>query len=139
MQHFELNWIEKMRFEGETHTKHKITLDASEDVGGEDKGPRPMELFIIGLMGCTAMDVISILNKMKKHVKSFKIEVDATKAETHPKVWTEINLKYIFEGEDLDEKSVSSAIELSQNKYCSAAATLRRSGAIINYSFEIKK
>lgn len=139
MQHFELNWIEKMRFEGETHSKHKITLDASEDVGGENKGPRPMELFIIGLMGCTAMDVISILTKMKKHVKSFKIEVDATKAETHPKVWTDINLKYILEGEDLDEKSVETAIELSQNKYCSAAATLRKSGAKVNYSYEIKK
>ncbi|MDI6861125.1 MAG: OsmC family protein [Caldisericia bacterium] len=139
MQHFELNWIEKMRFEGETHSKHKITLDASEDVGGENKGPRPMELFIIGLMGCTAMDVISILTKMKKHVKSFKIEVDATKAETHPKVWTDINLKYILEGEDLDEKSVETAIELSQNKYCSAAATLKKSGAKVNYSYEIKK
>lgn len=139
MQHFELNWIEKMKFVGETNSKHKITLDASSDVGGEDSGPRPMELFIIGLMGCTAMDVISILSKMKKHVKSFKVEVDAIKADSHPKVWTEINLRYIFEGDDLDEKSVSTAIELSQTKYCSAAATLRRSGAKINYSFEIKK
>jgi len=139
MQHFELNWIEKMSFEGETHSKHKIILDASEDVGGENKGPRPMELFIIGLMGCTAMDVISILTKMRKNVKSFKIVVDAKKAEEHPKVWTEINLKYTLKGDDLDEKSVSTAIELSQNKYCSAAATLRRSGAKISYSFEIIK
>lgn len=139
MQHFELNWVDKMKFEGETHSKHKILLDASEEVGGENKGPRPMELFIIGLMGCTAMDVISILTKMRKNVKSFKIEVDAEKAQEHPKVWTEINLKYILEGEDLDEKSVSTAIELSQTKYCSAAATLRRSGAKVNYTFEIKK
>ncbi|MCX8095744.1 MAG: OsmC family protein [Caldisericia bacterium] len=139
MQHFELNWIEKMRFEGETHSKHKITLDASEEVGGENKGPRPMELFIVGLMGCTAMDVISILTKMRKNVKSLKIEVDAEKEENHPKVWTQINLKYILRGDDLDDKSVSTAIELSQEKYCSAAATFQRSGAKINYSFEIIK
>ncbi|MBC7194216.1 MAG: OsmC family protein [Caldisericia bacterium] len=139
MQHFELNWIEKMNFEGVTPSNHKISLDASEDAGGENKGPRPMELFIVGLMGCTAMDVISILTKMRKKVDSFKIEVDADKANEHPKVWTNIKLKYILKGENLDEKSVSTAIELSQTKYCSAAATLRRSGANIEYSFEIIK
>lgn len=139
MQHFELNWIEKMNFEGVTPSNHKISLDASEDVGGENKGPRPMELFIVGLMGCTAMDVISILTKMRKKVDSFKIEVDADKETEHPKVWTNIKLKYILKGENLDEKSVSTAIELSQTKYCSAAATLRRSGANVEYSFEIIK
>ncbi|MGB9843722.1 MAG: OsmC family protein [Caldisericia bacterium] len=139
MQYFNLEWNEKMSFEGLTPSNHKIVLDASEDSGGEDKGPRPMELFIIGLMGCTAMDVISILTKMRKNVKSFKIEVEAEKATEHPKVWTDINLKYILKGNDLDEKSVNTAIELSQSKYCSAAATLRRSGAKINYSYIIEK
>jgi len=139
MQYFNLEWNEKMSFEGLTHSNHKIVLDASEDSGGENKGPRPMELFIVGLMGCTAMDVISILTKMRKKVKSFKIEVEAEKATEHPKVWTDINLKYILKGNDLDEKSVNTAIELSQSKYCSAAATLRRSGAKINYSYIIEK
>ncbi|MGB9750534.1 MAG: OsmC family protein [Caldisericia bacterium] len=139
MQYFNLEWNEKMSFEGLTPSNHKIVLDASEDSGGEDKGPRPMELFIIGLMGCTAMDVISILTKMRKNVKFFKIEVEAEKATEHPKVWTDINLKYILKGNDLDEKSVNTAIELSQSKYCSAAATLRRSGAKINYSYIIEK
>jgi putative redox protein len=139
MQHFELEWKDGMEFEGKTPSNHKIVLDASEDVGGKNKGPRPMELFIVGLMGCTAMDVVSILNKMRKKIELFKIEVDAEKATEHPKVWTNIKIKYILKGENLDDKSVQTAIELSQAKYCSAAATLRRSGANIEYSFEILK
>lgn len=139
MQQFKLEWKEKMKFEGLTFSNHKIVLDASEESGGENKGPRPMELFIVGLMGCTAMDVISILTKMRKKVKSMKIEVEAEKATEHPKVWTDINIKYILKGEDLDEKSVKTAIELSQNKYCSALATLKRSGAKTDYSYIIEK
>lgn len=139
MQHFELNWKEGMQFEAKTQTDHKILLDAAIDVGGKNLGPRPMELFIVSLMGCTAMDVISILNKMRKKVESFKVDVEAEKATEHPKVWTNINLKYILKGADLDEKSVQTAIELSQTKYCSAAATLRRSGAKIEYSYIIEK
>ncbi|MGQ9845366.1 MAG: OsmC family protein [Caldisericia bacterium] len=139
MQHFELNWKEGMQFEAKTYSEHKILLDADIDVGGKNFGPRPMELFIAGLMGCTAMDVISILNKMRKKVESFKIEVEAEKAKEHPKVWTNINLKYILKGADLDEKSVQTAIELSQTKYCSASAILRRSGAKIEYSYIIEK
>lgn len=139
MQNFKLEWIKGMIFEGETYSNHKIVLDADVKSGGEDKGPRPMELFIVGLMGCTGMDVISILNKMRKKVELFRIEVNAEKANEHPKVWTEINLKYILKGENLDENSVKTAIELSQNKYCSASATLKRSGTKIEYSFEIIK
>jgi len=139
MQKFNLEWKKGMSFEGVTPSNHKIVLDASEEVGGKNSGPRPMELFIIGLMGCTSMDVISILNKMRKNIKSFRVEVEAEKAEKHPKIWTDINLKYIFKGDDLDEKSVNTAIELSLNKYCSAAATLKKSGAKINYSYLIEK
>lgn len=139
MQFFNLEWKDKMSFEGLNPSNHKIIVDASEKEGGENKGPRPMELFIIGLMGCTAMNVISILNKMRKNIKSFKVEVEAEKATEHPKVWTDINLKYIFKGDDLDNESVNKAIELSQNKYSSAAATLRRSGAKINYLYIIEK
>ncbi len=139
MQNFKLEWKEGMRFEGETPSEHKIILDANHDAGGSNSGPRPMELFIVGLMGCTAMDVISILTKMRKNVKSFRIVVEAEKATEHPKVWTKINLKYILKGSDLDEKSVENAIELSQSKYCSAAATLRRSGAELTYTYLIEK
>jgi len=139
MQHFELEWKDGMEFEGMTPSNHKIVLDASEVEGGKNFGPRPMELFIVGLMGCTAMDVVSILNKMRKKIESFRIEVEAEKATEHPKVWTNINIKYILKGENLDDKSVKTAIELSQTKYCSAAATLRRSGANVNYSYIIEK
>lgn len=139
MQKFELQWKDGMEFEGKTPSNHKIVVDASEDVGGKNNGPRPMELFIVGLMGCTAMDVVSILNKMRKKIESFRIEVEAEKANEHPKVWTNINIKYILKGENLDDKSIQTAIELSQTKYCSAAATLRRSGANVNYSYIIQK
>jgi len=139
MQRFELEWKDGMEFEGKTPSNQKIVVDASEDAGGKNFGPRPMELFIVGLMGCTAMDVVSILNKMRKKIESFRIEVEAEKATEHPKVWTNINIKYILKGENLDDKSVQTAIELSQTKYCSAAATLRRSGANVNYSYIIEK
>jgi len=73
MQKFNLEWKKGMSFKGVTPSNHKIVLDASEEVGGKNSGPRPMELFIIGLMGCTSMDVISILNKMRKNIKSFRV------------------------------------------------------------------
>lgn len=139
MYHFDLVWNGDMNFVGKTPSNQEILIDASKEVGGKGLGPLPMELLIVGLAGCTAIDVLSILNKMRKNVTSFRIEIDAERANEHPKVWTEVNLKYILKGDNLDEKSVQTAIELSQTKYCSASAMFKRSGAKVNYLYLIEK
>ncbi len=126
-----------MSFTGTTDSGHAITLDAEALHGGADRGPRPMELLLIGLGGCTGMDVVSILRKMRKNIVSFKINISAERAAEHPKVYTDIVLEYIVEG-DMEEKDVEKAIVLSQERYCSASAMLGKS-AKITYSYKLRK
>ncbi|RLD15470.1 MAG: osmotically inducible protein OsmC [Caldiserica bacterium] len=138
MQHFELTWNGGMEFVGTTPSGHKVLVDSTPDKGGGDKGPRPMELLIVGLAGCTAMDVIFILRRMREKVQEFKVEIDTEREESHPKVYKSIHIKYLFKGENLSEKNIKRAIDLSQDVYCSASATFKRSGATVTYSYEIK-
>lgn len=133
---FEIKWRGKMLFEGISPFGHSILMDAKPEVGGEDKGPQPMEVLLLALGGCTGMDVISILNKMRQKVKYFKIKISSKRAKEHPKVYTEINLLYEFKGENLEYEKVKKAVDLSQNKYCSISAMLRKS-AKINYEIKI--
>jgi putative redox protein len=137
MNHFELKWLENFNFVGKTPSNNSIVLDSWGDNDETPSAPTPMELMIIALAGCTAMDMISILRKMRKEIETFKIELDAEKANEHPKVWTEVKMKYILKGIDLDQESITKAIELSQTKYCSVSAMFQRSGVKIDYSFEI--
>lgn len=139
MQHFELKWNKGMEFVGKTPSGHEVLVDSTPDKGGEDKGPRPMELLMAGLAGCTAMDVIFILRRMREKVKEFKVEVDTEREKKRPQVYKKIHIKYIFKGENLSEKNVKRAIDLSQEMYCSASATFKRSGAEVTYSYEIQK
>jgi len=138
MQHFELTWDGGMEFVGTTPSGHKVLVDSTADKGGEDKGPRPMELLIVGLAGCTAMDVIFILKRMRERVDEFKLEIDTEREKNHPKVYKSIHIKYTFKGKNLSEKNIKRAIDLSQDVYCPASATFRKSGAIVTYSYEIK-
>ena len=133
---FEIKWKGKMLFEGISPSGHSILMDAKPEVGGEDKGPQPMEVLLLALGGCTGMDVISILNKMRQKVKEFKIKIHFKRAKEHPKVYTEINLLYEFKGENLEYEKVKKAVDLSQNKYCSISAMLRKT-AKINYEIKI--
>jgi putative redox protein len=96
-----------------------------------------MELFLIGLAGCTGMDVVSILSKKRVPLREFRVDVEAARAPEHPKVFTNIKLSYYFRGEGIEEKDVVQAIELSQEKYCSASAMLSHS-AEISYEFTIE-
>jgi putative redox protein len=103
-----------------------VSLDAEEAVGGANSAARPMELIAMGLAGCTAMDVISILQKKRQAVTAFEVRVEAQRAQEHPKVFTEAVIRYIVTGKDIDEAAVTRAIELSATKYCPAQAMLEK-------------
>jgi putative redox protein len=115
---------------------YTIPLDANREVGGHDAGINPISLMLTSLGGCTAMDVISILRKKQQDVTAFEVQVEGVRADEHPKVWTEIWVKFIVTGHNVDQKAVDRAIELSRDKYCGAAATLRHT-ATMHYSSEI--
>jgi putative redox protein len=115
---------EGMSFEGVADSGFTINLGASPAVGGDDDGFRPMELMLISLAGCTAMDVISILRKKRQHITGLQVTADAKKAREHPKVFTHITLKYIVRGVNVEAAAVERSIELSITKYCPANAML---------------
>ncbi|HDS00689.1 MAG TPA: OsmC family peroxiredoxin [candidate division Zixibacteria bacterium] len=113
-------------------TNHWVTMDGPEDFGGHSAGSRPMELLLMSLGSCTAMDVLSILQKKRVKLDDFQMEVESERAEEHPKVFTEIKLHFIFVGKGIRQKDVERAIELSTDKYCPATAMLKKSVKITN-------
>ena len=113
-----------MRFVGVADTGHEVVMDADLSVEGEDSGARPMELLLMGLCGCTAMDTISILRKKRQSVNGLEVKASAKRAEEHPKVFTAIALHYVVTGEDVDPAAVERAIQLSAERYCPAQAML---------------
>lgn len=117
-------WRDNLTFDGQTDSGFPITLDADNAAGGANSGPRPMELIALGLAGCTAMDVVSILSKKRQEVTRFEVRVDAPRAEGHPKVFTSAVITYIVSGKNIDEAAVLRAIELTATKYCPAQAML---------------
>lgn len=129
-------WKNKMCFEAQAESGHKILLDLPEKSGGEDKGPRPGELVLVSLAGCTAVDVVSILKKMREKLDGLEVVVKSESAEQHPKVLKKVQIGYNLKGGNLKEDKVKRAIELSMEKYCSVKAMLERT-AEITYSFTI--
>ena len=125
-----------MIFTGYSSNGYTVPLDADKAVGGHDGGIAPMELMLTSLAGCTAMDVISILRKKRQNVTGLEVHVEGTRAEKHPKVYTEIWVKFIVTGHDVDPRAVERSIELSRDRYCGAAATLRHT-ATMHYDYEI--
>jgi putative redox protein len=118
-----------MRLVGEANEGSAIVLD-SKGQYGTHSGPTPMELVLIGLAGCTAMDVISIMAKKRQPLKSLQVKVEAENADTHPKVYTKIHLEYIAYGEGVSASAFERAIELSEDKYCPANAMLSKTAEI---------
>jgi len=113
-----------MRFEVEAGSGHHITLDAAEHDGGHNEGFRPMELLLVGLAGCTGMDVISILRKKRQEVTGYEVHVTGVRAEEHPMVFVEITVEHIVTGHRIQSEAVARAIELSEERYCGAGAML---------------
>lgn len=104
---------------------HRFMVDADAQVGGTDQGPRPKGLVLSALGGCTAMDVISILNKMRVPVTRFEVKVDADLSDEHPKRFTAMRVRYLFEGQDLPLDKLFKAVSLSEDRYCGVSATLK--------------
>jgi len=124
------NWTKEMSFSSEVNG-HRITLDADEKVGGEDAGPRPKPLLLLALSGCTGMDVVSLLKKMKVQYDEFYIDVKGILSEEYPKYYKEIQLIYNISGQKVDKNKVDKAIRLSQEKYCGVNFMLGKSSSII--------
>lgn len=136
MLNAKVKWVEGLQFVGESGTGHAIVMDGDMEVGGKDTGMRPMELLLIGLGGCSGMDVASILQKKKQQVTDIDINVKGEKTDTYPKKFTEIGIEFIVSGKDLSEEAVKRAVELSMEKYCSVKATLEET-AKISFSYKI--
>ncbi len=120
-----VTWSAGMSFSGTADSGFVVPLGAESEVGGQEDGFRSIELMLVSLAGCTAMDVISILQKKSQTVTEFRVQADAERTETHPRVFTRVHLRYILTGKGLDPAAVQRAVELSETKYCPAQAMLR--------------
>jgi putative redox protein len=130
MMDAKVKWNGKMAFTATADSGHDVVMDAYTNVGGEDNGSRPTELVLMGLGGCTAMDVISILGKMKQEVTEFEIKLHTDKTDTHPKIFKDIVIEYVLTGRNLDRSAVEKAVMLSKEKYCGVQAMLRKASDI---------
>jgi len=125
-----ITWKHGLSFDGLTESGFTVPLGADPAVGGENDGPRPLELIALGLAGCTGMDVVSILQKKRQDVTSFQVLVHAERAAEHPRVFTHIVVEYLIEGRQIDPAAVERAIELSATKYCPAQTMLEKATPI---------
>ena len=131
-----VSWVNGMEFSTHTDSGHTGVLDAGVKAGGQNHGPSPMELLLLGMAGCTGIDVIDILKKKRLTVTGLEVRVEGTRAETHPMVYTCIDVVYTVRGKDIPARAVEQAIHLSENKYCSAGVMLGKT-AKINTRYEI--
>jgi len=120
-----LSHLENMAFEGDIDG-HKITIDADTKVGGENRGPKPKPLMLLSLAGCTAMDVISILRKMRVELDDFDVEVQADSTDEHPKHYHKMHVIYHFTGKDLPQEKLEKAVSLSEERYCGVSAIYKK-------------
>jgi len=128
------SWINNMAFESEING-HKIIIDAEPAVGGENRGPRPKPFMLAALGGCTAMDVISILKKMRIEPDDFKVNVEGDLTDEHPKQFYRIHVVYEFKGKDLPYDKLKKAVELSEERYCGVSAVYKK---VMELTSEIK-
>ena len=131
-----VNWVDGMLMVGKSHSGHSITMDGPPEIGGENLGVRPMEMLLLGVAGCTMIDVVTTLKKMRQELTHCETKLSAERADEHPKVFTDIHIQFIVKGQDLDPKKVEKAITLSAEKYCSASIMLGKT-ASITHDFEI--
>lgn len=132
-----VKWVEDVTFLAQSESGHAIVMDGPPDYGGRNLGPRPMEMLLLGMGGCTAFDVILILKKARQAVADCVVELEASRAETDPKVFTNIHVHFIVKGSELNEKQVARAVSLSAEKYCSASIMLGKT-ATITHDYEIQ-
>lgn len=131
-----VKWIDGVSFVGESESGHAVVLDGPPDAGGRNIGMRPMEMLLIGMAGCSAFDVVSILQKGRLPVRDCRVEVSAERAAEIPKVFTQIHVHFVVSGANLKPAQVARAVQLSAEKYCSASIMLGQV-ATLTHDFEV--
>jgi putative redox protein len=131
-----IKWVEKATFLGESGSGHSVVMDGPPESGGRDIGIRPMEMLLIGMGGCTAFDVVMILQRARQAVTDCVVEVSAERSDEVPRVFTAIHVHFVVSGNDLSDKQVARAVQLSAEKYCSASIMLGKA-ADITHDYEI--
>ena len=131
-----VNWVDGLLMVGKSDSGHTITMDGPPESGGENLGVRPMEMLLLGVAGCTMIDVVTTLKKMRQDLSHLETKINAERATDHPKVFTDIHIQFIVKGKDLDSKKVEKEITLSAEKYCSASIMLGET-ATITHDFEV--
>ncbi len=131
-----VKWLDNMSFVGESGSGHSVVMDGPPEFGGRNLGVRPMEMLLLGLGGCASFDVVSMLKKSKQDLVGCEVEITAKRADEEPKVFTKIHLHFVISGNDLSDKRVARAIELSAEKYCSASIMLGKT-AVVTHDYKI--
>lgn len=132
-----VKWTDGRQFVAESGSGHSVVIDGPPDHGGRNTGPRPMELLLMGMGGCTSFDVLNILDKARADVTDCVASLEAERADEVPSVFTKIHVHFTVSGRGLKEKQVARAVELSAEKYCSASIMLVKGGVEITHSFTI--
>ncbi len=132
----QLMWAGNAAFIGRASSGHTVIMDGPVEGGGRNLGPRPMEMLILGMGACSTYDVVSILKKSRQEITDCEVKITSRRADTEPKVFTDIHIHFIVSGSKLKEKQVERAIKLSAEKYCSASIMLGAT-ANITHDFEI--
>ena len=132
-----VKWVGRREFVGEAGSGHSVVMDGPPDHGGRNQGLRPMEMVLLGLGGCSAYDVIEILEKSRQQVTDCRCELTAERAEQVPAVFTRIHLHFYVAGQELNPRMVERAVKMSAEKYCSASLMLERGGVTITHAWEI--
>jgi putative redox protein len=131
-----IKWVQDVTFLGESGSGHSVIMDGAPEAGGRNLGFRPMEMLLLGLGGCSAFDVMLILKRSRENVTDCVVEIDGERAQSDPKVFTSITMRYVVTGRALDPKKVERAVNLSAEKYCSATAIMSKT-AVITHTVEI--
>jgi len=133
-----VKWIDGARFVANDDRGHSLVMDVSKERGGEGSGFGPMQLLLAALGGCTGMDIVDIIRKQRQKLESLEIMVSGERVTAQPRVYGRVSVEYRFKGKELKEKAVQRAVQLSQDKYCSVAATLRPT-AKVSYGYVIQQ
>ena len=131
-----VKWLDNMSFVGESESGHSVVMDGPPESGGRNLGVRPMEMVLLGMGGCTAFDVVMILQRQRQAITDCQVELSAERADEVPKVFTRIHAHYVVKGRGLDAKKVARAVDMTAEKYCSVSIMLAHS-ADVTHDFEI--
>ena len=132
-----IQWNGSVQFTGMPGSGHSVSIDGPPELGGQDRGIRPMELMLLGVGGCTSFDVVNILRRGRQDILDCVTEIDADRAQTDPKVFTRVHLHLRITGRGINRGKVERAIALTAAKYCSASIMLERAGVAVSHDFEL--